>query len=239
MRGLRWTCRDPRRPAPGEPGARARRRPAARRPRRARAPGRTPRSRALRTRRERADELARVGLASRPDPPGRASAGRSLHASWPILLCRWDRSYRPARMPRCPLRKPKTANLQGFPRSTTKSCSGASEEVRRCGADPGAAVRGRGGAARRARRGRAALARLRGSLAAFAARSARRGRHSRQGRLAQAHALVRRAARLRPALVQRSGAPPHRRPSGAGRPAGGRGSRIQRSTHSGSDSRSP
>ena len=95
------------------------------------------------------------------------------------------------------------------------------EEVRRSGADPGGGGRPRR-PARRPRRGRAALARLGRPLAAPAPRRPRRARHSGQGGAAQDDALVRRAARVRPALVQRGRAPPRRRPPGAGRPAAGR-----------------
>ena len=128
-------------------------------------------------------------------------------------------------MPRCPLTTPKMAILQGFPQkrpSTSKSSSARS--ARRC-ADPAPIPgrrRRRGGAARRAGGGRAALARLGRPLAPPATRRSRRHRHARQGGAAQAHALVRRAARVRPALVQRRRAPPDRRPAGAGRPAAGR-----------------
>ena len=53
-------------------------------------------------------------------------------------------------------------------------------------------------------------------------------RHAGQGRAAQADALVRRAGRVRPALVQRGDAAPDRRPPGAGRPARGRAARAGR-----------
>ena len=92
------------------------------------------------------------------------------------------------------------------------------EEIRRSGADPGAA-REPGRPSRRARRGGASLARLgRPGAPAAAGRSGRR-RDAREGRAPEADALVRRAARLRPAIVQRGGAPARRRPRAAGRAA--------------------
>ena len=82
--------------------------------------------------------------------------------------------------------------------------------------------RRRGRPAGRTSRGRAPLARVRRSLAEAASWSARRHRNAGQGGAPQADALVRRAARIRPTLVQRRSAATHRRPPGAGRPPRGR-----------------
>ena len=101
---------------------------------------------------------------------------------------------------------------------------------RRCGrrsaapapipAQPGEAGR----PARRARRGGAPVARLGRPLAPAPPGGAWRARHARQGRAPQADALVRRAARVRPAVVQRRVAPARRRPRTTGRePRGGGG----------------
>ena len=136
-------------------------------------------------------------------------------------------------MPRCPLMTPKMAILQGFPRALPSTSRSSSGRCARRSADP-APIRGRwrrrGGAAHRPRGGRTAVAGLRRSLAPPPSRSPRRPRDTRQGRSSQAHALVRRAARLRPALVQRRRASADRRPSGAGRssPGRARGDRARR-----------
>src|SRR5699024_5862032 len=71
----------------------------------------------------------------------------------------------------------------------------------------------------RAGRGRAALARLGRPAAAPPAGGARRAGDARQGGPPEADALVRRAARLRPTVVQRRGAAPRGRSRAARRVA--------------------
>src|SRR3954447_15630643 len=107
------------------------------------------------------------------------------------------------------------------------------EEVRRSGGDAGAG-HGEAGdrrappaqadrlwplSARRTRRSRASLARVGRPRPAPAAGLARRDRHSGQVGAPQGDALVRRAARLRPAVVQRRDATPGRRSTGPHRRA--------------------
>jgi len=83
---------------------------------------------------ERAQEVARVGLRSPLLARGEREQGDpDVHRADPTEIAP-GRSYRAARMPRCPLPEPKMANLQGFRRetpSTSRSSSGIS--ARRCG----------------------------------------------------------------------------------------------------------
>ena len=120
---------------------------------------------------------------------------------------------------RCRTRR-RTMGFRRPTRSTSTRCS------RRSGGDP--PVGGRPGRDRRAGRpaggargGRTPLPRLGRRPLPPASRRPRRYRHSGQGSPQEADALVRRAARVRPAVVQRRSPPPDRRPRCARRGARG------------------
>ena len=141
-----------------------------------------------------------------------------------------------ARMRRMSATATKTARLQGFLRR------GSSLRARRRCSAVRVAAGGGATVGRRSRRRsgdpddrRAARAEAERLWPVSADRSLRlrpgrprRDRNARQGGAPQGDALVRRAARVRPALVQRCRASPDRRPAGAGRPARGRGGGASR-----------